>query len=136
MDRAAIADFIERVYAARKAGDLDAVAAAFAPEAVFRLMGSPELVPAAVTARGATGVRAALKGLIDAFEFLEFEPIDLVVEGDRAVLHWRLKVRYIPSGVVRDTEVCDVLRFKDGKIASLTQFADTAMIIDMVAAKA
>jgi ketosteroid isomerase-like protein len=127
MERSDVAAFIEKTYAARKAGDVDAVAKVFAPDAVLRL-------PGFVKAEGAPEIRTTLKALIGDFEFLEIDPLDLIVEGTRAALHWRLKFRHVPSGQIRETEVCDVWRFQNGLVVSFTQFCDTAMVGELAAA--
>ena len=54
-------------------------------------------------------------------------------EGNRAVVHSRLVVRYKPKNKVWTTEVLDLFKFQDGKIMELIEFADTAQIKDMMA---
>jgi ketosteroid isomerase-like protein len=126
MERSEVAAFVEKTYAARKAGDLEGVVKAFAPNAVMSL-------PGFVRAEGADEIRTTLKALIGDFEFLEINPVDLIVEGTRAALHWRLRLRHAPSGEIRETEVCDVWRFQNGLVVSFTQFCDTAMVAELAA---
>lgn len=132
MDRAQIAAVVDKVYAARKAGDVEALVGLFRPDGVFRVAGAPETFPVAASARGEAEIRQRVRGFVQTFQFLEIEPLDLIVEGDKAARRWRAKIRHVPSGEVREMEAGDILTFKDGRIASLTQFVDTAMIADVV----
>jgi ketosteroid isomerase-like protein len=69
---------------------------------------------------------------IDAFEFVKREIIDIIVEDNRAAVHSRLKVRFIPKDIVFTSDVLDAFRFEDGKIIELVEFADTALIKSVV----
>jgi ketosteroid isomerase-like protein len=51
-----------------------------------------------------------------------------VVEGERAVVHSRVEMRFVPNDTVFVTDILDVFRFKDGKIIQLEEFADTALL--------
>jgi ketosteroid isomerase-like protein len=134
MDRAQIKGLIDKAYAARKAGDVEALVGLFRPDGVFRVAGAPETFPVAASARGEAEIRERVRGFVQTFQFLEIEPLDLIVEGDKAARRWRAKIRHIASGEVRETEAGDIWTFKDGRVASLIQFIDTAMIADLVKA--
>jgi ketosteroid isomerase-like protein len=132
MDRAQIAAIIDKAYAARKAGDVAALVGLFRPDGVFRVAGAPESFPVAASARGEAEIRDRVRGFVQTFQFLEIEPLDLIVEGDKAARRWRAKIRHVPSGAVRETEAGDIWTFKDGRVAALVQFVDTAMVADLV----
>ena len=72
-------------------------------------------------------MRAALTGFIETFEFMKRDIVDAMVEGDRAAVHSRLKVRFVPKDIVFTSDVLDTFRFEDGKIIELLEFADTAL---------
>ena len=76
--------------------------------------------------KGCDGMRAALNELVDAFEFQQLDIVDSVVEGSRAAIHIRFTVRSRATGKTAVTESLDLLEFRDGKLASYTQFFDTA----------
>jgi ketosteroid isomerase-like protein len=77
-------------------------------------------------------VRAALTGFIETFEFMGRDIVDAIVEGDRAAVHSRLKVRFAPKDIVFISDVLDTFKFDGGKIIELVEFADTALIKSVV----
>jgi ketosteroid isomerase-like protein len=90
-------------------------------------MGSPEASPVAMQARRSDGIRQALGGLIAAVDFVEHEILSVIVEGDRAAVHSRVRVRAKATGDEAVTEMVDLVRLQDRKIASFLQFCDTAL---------
>jgi ketosteroid isomerase-like protein len=130
--RETMLELIRRAYAARGKGDLDGLMMAFHPEAVFTLVGDREAVDAAGSIHGQGALREALGGFIANFQFVERRILSELVEGDRAAVHSRLVVRYNPTNTTRTTDCLDLLRFQDGKIVELIEFADTALISDMM----
>ena len=134
-DRNSIEKLIKDAYAARLAKNLDAVMAFFAPEATFQLAGSHAAFPAAVRARGAPDLRATFATLIAGFDILELTLLTSVIEGDKAAMHWRVKLRYNPSGELHETELLDLWTIADGRATSFVQFADTALVAQLMAKK-
>jgi uncharacterized protein (TIGR02246 family) len=132
MDRSQIEAIVDKAYAARKAGDAETLTALFRPDAVFRVAGAPESFPIAVDAKGEAQIREGFRGLVEKLQFLQMEPLDLIVEGDKAARRWRARIRHIASGETYETEASDVWTFKDGKVASLIQFVDTAQVADLL----
>lgn len=132
MDKAQIAAFIEKAYAARQKGDVEALVGMFRPDGVFRVAGAPETFPVAADARGEAAIRERVRGFVQNFQFMQIEPLDLIVEGDKAARRWRAKIKHTPSGEVYEMEASDIWTFKDGKVASLIQFVDTAQVADLV----
>ena len=63
--------------------------------------------------------------MFDAFAVIEFREHCRIIDPPRAVVHWRGKFR-AQNGKVGDTDVLDLIEVRDGKIASLTSFFDTA----------
>jgi ketosteroid isomerase-like protein len=126
--REAMIDTIYRAYEARGKGDIESLMAAFHPDAVFELKGEKDVLEVAGAVQGHPNVRAALTGLIEAFEFLERDIVDIMVEGDRAAVHSRAKIRFVPKDVTFTSELLDKFRFQDGKVIELVEFADTALI--------
>jgi len=132
-NRETILEPIRRAYAARERGDLDDLVAAFHPDAVFTLVGDRKARDVAGSVQGQRGLRETLGGFIAAFQFVERHILCELVEGDRAAVHSRLVVRYNPTKETRTTECLDLLKFRDGKIIELVEFADTALIREMAA---
>jgi ketosteroid isomerase-like protein len=127
-DRASIEKIIRDAYAARAAKDLDAIARIFKPDGVFHLAGSPATFPGAARAEGEAQMRTSLSSLIQAFDFLEQTLLTSVIEDNKAAMHWRLKVKHNSSGKTFVTEVLDLWTLDGGRVASLLQFCDTALV--------
>lgn len=134
MERAQLESSLRAAYGARMRGELDAVVATFAPDAVFRLAGSPQASPIALRAAGTESVRAHMGRLIDAVAFDEHEIVSILVDGSRVGVHARVKLRARASGETATTELFDLIEFRDGKIASFTEFCDTALAARMLGA--
>lgn len=119
---------IDAAYAARAAGDRAAVADHWEPGATYRLAGEATVTPALPG-----DAIQAVNALIDLFEFHELERVHAVVEGDSAAIHWRVRVS-TPGGEPVEAEIYDLWRFAaSGRVASLVQFTDTALIVRMLA---
>jgi ketosteroid isomerase-like protein len=99
----------------------------FADHAVFSLAGSPAASPVPMSVAGAAPLREAMGQLIADFHFEHVEILAIIVEGDRAAVHLRARVRSAGTGEVAETEIVDVMQFEDGRIISHRQFADTAL---------
>lgn len=119
MSRERVERVIRSAYAARVRGDLDAVMTHFADAPHFSLAGS-----------AAAAIREVMRRLIDSFEFLESEIVDLIVDGDRAAVQTRVLMRPSGGGEAVQTEMADILRLDGDRIASTRQFAETALAVE------
>jgi ketosteroid isomerase-like protein len=133
-DRKTIETVIKRCYAARQKGDIETMMAAFDKDGAFGLAGSKEMVAAVGTTRGHQAIRENMTGLIAAFDFIDRDIICTVIDGERAAVHSRVEIKYIPRGRTFTTDLLDLFLFKDGKIVELVEFADTALIKDLMSA--
>jgi ketosteroid isomerase-like protein len=131
-DREATRALIVGAYAARDRGDVEGLMSAFHPDAVFQLMGAKTALEVAGAVRGHTNVRASLGGFIEAFKFDKREIISFVIDGERAAVHSRFDATFIPKNRTFMNEVLDLFKFADGKIIELLEFADTALIKDVI----
>lgn len=114
-------------YIARMNGDVDKVLAVFAPDAKFTLNAAPSQPTVAVMTEGSGGMRTALTQLVKAFEFKDLKIVDSVVEGSKAAIRIRFTVTSRATGKSAVTESLDLIEFRDGKVASYTQFFDSAI---------
>ena len=73
-----------------------------------------------------------MQQLIDNFRFGDWKEIALLVDGDRAFLHWRAMVTSPVSGKSAEFDVFDLVTIRDGKIIALHQSTDTAMVMSLV----
>jgi ketosteroid isomerase-like protein len=133
VNRTQIEEVVRSAYEARVRGDLDAVMAHFADGAQFSLTGSATASPVPLSASGGAAVREVMRRLVEGFEFRDPKILTLIVEEDRAAVHWTVRVRATATGREAQTELVDLLRFSDGKIASFQQFADTALAAQLLA---
>jgi len=131
-NRETVLEPIRRAYAARDRGDLDYLMEAFHPDAAFTLVGDKQGLDVAGSVQGHRSLREALGGFIATFQFVERQILSELVEGDRAAVHSRLVVRHNPTNKTRTTECLDLFKFQDGKIIELIEFADTALVRDMI----
>jgi ketosteroid isomerase-like protein len=118
---------IRDTYAARRLGDVDGVLASFSETPMFVVAGSAEASPIACRAECSNSLRSALTQLVNAFEFVEHDIRSILVDGDKAAVHWRGRIRSTRTGEEVETEAVDLIGLRDGKITSFTQFCDTAL---------
>ncbi len=133
-DDSASKALIRDAYAARHRGDLDALMGFFHPQCRYRLAGGPGVAETFMQPDGLDAVREQMAGLIATYVFSNVEELGLTVDGERAILHWRADVVCKPSGRSGHFEIVDIFTIADGKIASLTQFTDTAGVARLSAA--
>jgi hypothetical protein len=67
----------------------------------------------------------SLKAVFEAFELVKMDVHCRVIDPPRAVVHWRGMFR-AKNGQLGETDVLDLIEVRDGRIASLTTFFDTA----------
>jgi ketosteroid isomerase-like protein len=128
LDRETVLKTIDAAYAARASGDKDAVNRFWASGANFRLAGEPSLLPTFPAAEE-DPVQAVAK-LVELVSFHGHERIDAVVEGNNAAVRWRATLS-IKGHEPITTELYDLWKLDDeGKVISLVQFADTALLRD------
>ena len=123
-------DDIERTlrtaYEARQRGDLDALAAVFAPHARFRMAGS-NASPIATLVEGAEQYRPLFAGMIKTFEILDLKIVTMLVEGAKAAVQWHARMRSSVTGETVETDLFDLVEIEDGRIVSFFEFCDTAL---------
>jgi ketosteroid isomerase-like protein len=128
MDREEITKVIEQAYEARRTEDMEGILRLFHPDGKFELAGSKDVTAVAGVAKGHQEVRTALVGLIANFEFIQRDIVSILIDGDRASVHSRVKLRFVPKDRTVTTELLDLWKFENGKIVELVEFADTAFV--------
>ncbi|MBR0794213.1 nuclear transport factor 2 family protein [Bradyrhizobium jicamae] len=134
MDREAIQRLVNQAYAARSRGQVEELMEAFGSDATFELFGDKRTLPITCTISGHQNIKQALKQFSTDFEFLEREITSFLVDGDRAAVHSRLKIRFVPKDRTFTTELVDLFRFENGKVAELVEFTDTAQLKEIISA--
>jgi ketosteroid isomerase-like protein len=132
-DRSQIEKLLKETYAARKRGDVEGVCASFADNPTFTMAGSQQASPIAVRCTDREGFRSMMAGLIETFEWLDHEILSMIIDGSKAAVHWRGRIRSTVTGDEVVTELVDVVTVENGRIASLTEFCDTALAARMMA---
>ena len=116
--RASIEAILDKAYAARRGNDAEAAAACFTEDGCFRAVGGPATKNRAEQAM-------ALKAQFEAFVLLSMQVHCRIIDPPRAVVHWRGQFR-AQNGRVGEADILDLIEVRDGRIASLTTFFDTA----------
>ncbi|HTQ83445.1 MAG TPA: nuclear transport factor 2 family protein [Pseudolabrys sp.] len=125
-DRAEIEEMLRQAYAARARADLEGVLKFFAPDVSFSISGAPHVTPIAMWVDGLASLRAALQQLIGAFVITEYELRTILIDADQAAVQWRATFRSPTTNAELTTDLFDLITVKDGRIASFTEFCDTA----------
>jgi ketosteroid isomerase-like protein len=121
--RSDIRRLLQELYAARVRSDLDGLCRIFSTEATFRIAGiSRHVSPIAVTAVGMHEIRQWLTLLLKTFQINDQEIIAMIVEKNRAAVHWRAKIYSRISGITVPTELVDLVEERDGDVVSYTEF--------------
>ncbi len=127
MDRGQVERLLAEAYAARRRGDVDGICACFADNPSFVMAGARETSPIAVQCTDSTTFRTVMNGMIATFEWLDQEILAMIIDGPKAAVHWRGRVRSTLTGDEVVTELVDVITVRDSKIQSFVEFADTAL---------
>jgi len=127
MTRAEMEQLVRKLYAARVAGDVEAIMLLMAPDVHFALAGDPMASPVAGRLRGVDKLRLQLAQLVQGFTFNSYDIATLVVEGSNAAVRANANITSNTAGATVDMELADFIEVKDGRVASFVQFCDTAM---------
>jgi ketosteroid isomerase-like protein len=120
---------IAAAYRLRNKGDVTGLANYWAPDAVFTLVASPLAMGKIPT--GPADAVAAVEMLIKKFALKDQKRGHTFVEGNTVAINWHLTV-VNQKGDSAETELFDIWEFnRAGKVKSLKQFADTALLKKM-----
>ncbi|MGE3149042.1 MAG: nuclear transport factor 2 family protein [Pseudorhodoplanes sp.] len=127
-DRAALEELVRTAYDARKNGDLDAVNRIFSENVHFRIAGDAAFQPMTMRAEGLRNFRLLLKEMITVFEWIDQEILSIVIEGSKVAVHWRGGIRSAVTGDIVVTECADFFEIEGGRVSSLVEFCDSALL--------
>jgi ketosteroid isomerase-like protein len=125
-DRAKMEQTLRAAYAARQRGDIDGIVQHFGPEPVFHMAGAAHASPVAMRIEGAAPFRAAMQQMITVFAMEDYDIRTILIDGDRAAVQWHATFRSTVTNDRLETDLFDLVTFKDGRIVSFMQFCDTA----------
>ena len=121
-DRPEVERLLRELYAARLGGDLEALCRTFAKDARLDIAGTSYATPMAIRAAGLVEIRSWLALLVKTFQLGDQEILSMIIDGEAAAVHWRARIRSKITGATVLTELIDVVRVREGRIASYTQF--------------
>jgi ketosteroid isomerase-like protein len=121
-DRLEIERLLRELYAARLGGDLEALCRTFAKDSRLEIAGVSYSTPMAIKAVGLAEIRTWLALLVKTFQLSDQEILSMIIDGEAAAVHWRARIRSKIMGATVLTELVDVIRVRDGRIASYTEF--------------
>jgi ketosteroid isomerase-like protein len=131
--RAEIEKILTSLYTARARGDVDRTVADLAEDAQFGIyapgIGGPGL---GAPLQGKPAIKQAVQGLVAAWRFDNWESLDMVIDGEKAVVRWSADVTNTQSGKQARLQCVDLIRFTNGKIVDYHQSTDTAMMMKMM----
>jgi ketosteroid isomerase-like protein len=123
-------------YEAFGRGDVATVLASLDPQVIWNEAenlayadGNPYIGPDAVL----KGVFARIGAEWDGFIVV---PTEILDSGDTVVMHGRYRGTYKATGASINAQVAHVFKFRNGKIVSFQQYADTAQIRDAMGKRA
>lgn len=126
-DRAAEKETRRRVHdlvSARMSGDLEAFLGFFVADVELRSNCS-KIAPFSVSQRsGQDALRETVWRADSAFEPLDAEILDVLVEADRTAVRWTGSWRRRATGRVVQMDVAHFLRWRNGRVAEMDEFVD------------
>ena len=123
-------EHLDSILAARQRGDIATLLSHLAPGATYRLAVSPRVFPP--FGEGPVDAREAVAGLADQFQFDQVERLSTLIQGNVAMIQWRVSAS-VRGGEPAESELLDIWRFDaSGKIESIVEFADTALMLQML----
>jgi ketosteroid isomerase-like protein len=130
--RSHIENTIRSLYAARVKGDLEGTMRDLAEDFVFAFNGRGTGVETlSAPCKSKAAFRPVLQELIKNWRFDNWKECSLLVDGEKALLHWKARVTYTPTGKSEEIDTFDVVTFCDGKIVDFHQCTDTALVLSL-----
>lgn len=122
---------VEDFYRSRLANDPARCVAHFDPQASLRIVGLSDYGTHGPAGKPAKPLLQIYTELAATWEWLSMEIDSLTIQGERAVVHFRLETRFTLTGEVLHTELMDLFTVRHGRIASIVEFVDTARAIEL-----
>ncbi len=127
------AEKMAMVYAAYSEGDAEPLINLMADDGVVRYVAAPQSAAFVDSYIGPEGARAAVANITQEFEWLSFNNLELIAEGDCVIGVTGGRLRHRGTGSETSMHLADVTRFENGKIAEFVEFFDSAGLADWCA---
>jgi ketosteroid isomerase-like protein len=121
-DRIEAERIIKALHEARVGASLDGMCRLFADDGRFEIAGASADKPISIAAEGLAHFRPWLMMMVKVFRLSNYVLLSLVVEGPKAVAHWRVDIHSKVTGITVATELVDLIEIRDGKIAAYSEF--------------
>lgn len=121
-DRQKIEKLLRDLYAARIGANLSGLVALFAPNARFRIAGTGNGKPIAISATGREQIQSWLALLVKTFRIGNQEILSMTIEGADAAVYWDAQIHSKVTGAIVPTEFVDLVTVRDGLIVSYIEF--------------
>jgi ketosteroid isomerase-like protein len=121
-NRQDIEQLLTALYAARVEGSLERLCALFASDAHFKIAGASDGKPIAIDAHGSGEIRPWLSMMVKTFKLSNQRILSMVIEQERASVHWRADIHSRITGVMVPTELIDMVSVRDKHIQSYIEF--------------
>ncbi len=123
---------VNELYAHHALGDVDSAVADCVEDFHFLLVASPELTPYSGSFRGRVAFRDQLRKMHDLFIYRSFSPVDFIADGDRVASRSEIRLTRRTTGQEFMIPAADFWTIRDGRIAELIEYCDTALIARMI----
>ena len=121
-ERIVAQQMIEKLHAARIAGDLAAMVRLFAVQGRFQILGASADKPISIQATDLVGFKPWLAMLVKVFKINNYTILSTVIEWPRATVHWSADIYSKVTGITVHTELVDILEVSEDRILSYTEF--------------
>ena len=123
-----VADWLDATYEALSVNDIDLFLSAFAVDARWNLFGQGTGMPFSGLRVGREAIREMIDLIYADFKMRDFFVEDIIANENAAAVRWSVLSTSLSTGQQAHLEIFDHIIIQDGKIASLTQFFDTAAV--------
>jgi ketosteroid isomerase-like protein len=121
-ERIAAQRIIEKLHAARVAGDLAGMCRLFADSGRFEILGASADKPIVIQQTDIAGFKPWLAMLVKVFKINNYAVLSTVIEWPRATVHWRADIYSKVTGITVRTELVDILEVSEDRILAYTEF--------------
>ena len=115
---------VEALYGAWRARDLPSMLTLMADDIVFALHIPADVVPIGGETKGKVAVAAALQGLLDAYEFVAYDPSPVDIDGSKATAEVQFRYRCKATGEIIDSRMRHQWVVDGGKAERLDEWHD------------
>jgi ketosteroid isomerase-like protein len=119
-------DMLRAFWLDRRENGSAAVARYFTDDGELHLIGDPTVVPFARSHLGLEAVQALVDQIDLEFGYESLAIEKVLIDKDRAAVHWAADVRHHGTGARGRIEALDHVILENGRIRSITEFFDTA----------